>query len=136
MANRSIEPFTAGLDILSPEFRARLEAMREAVMRNEISVAEGSGLFADRWAGGVAIGEATRLEVWGKLTGHSGANYAWTEQVRSGGAWTNGSRTGTTSAQPFIEANGITTISVTGNVIVKARLSIESNELIFQGDNC
>lgn len=71
--------------------------------------------------GNTTIRVVSQSEAWIKITSAAtGTAYAWTEQIeQSGGTWTNGPRSGTTSSDPAYEANGST--SVTLNRIVRAR---------------
>lgn len=85
--------------------------------------------------GGYLVRLAKTPDTWIKITGSpSGTAYAWTEQVpQSGGTWTNGPRSGTTSVDPAYEANGST--SVPANRIVRARRN-DGGAWIFEFGEC
>lgn len=69
-----------------------------------------------------------------KITAINGSNQAtWTEQVRSGGAWVDGPRSGSPSSDPAYEVNGS---SPSLPRIVVAKRAPESGELIYQSGPC
>lgn len=85
---------------------------------------------------GKAVGIARKAERWIKLTAVAGsgasATYAWTEQVRPAGAWVDGARSGTTTDNPAIRANGTGTLTLP----TIARAWQEVGEMHFIASDC
>jgi hypothetical protein len=84
---------------------------------------------------GIAVGpDFADSQIFVKLTGSAGGAYAWTQESRGGGAWGDTTRTGTTSADPAIEANGNGAVPI--GTVVPAWRDTLSGELIFQLAAC
>jgi hypothetical protein len=122
-----------------PEFRpgrrlaaADLNDVAEAV-RRLARITVGAGLSLEDGPTGPHIALTVGQPMWVKIGSGSGASYAWTEQIRSAGAWINGPRSGTTSADPAIESSGLATVPT--NTIVLARRNV-SGEILFESSSC
>lgn len=107
-----------------------VNAIYEAAEGLGLTVDASSGLSLLTGPGGKHLGVSRRFRGWIKLTSNSGTAYAWTQQVAaSGGTWTSGGMSGTTSADPAYPANGETTIAA--NTIVWAERAPTSGTIVF-----
>jgi hypothetical protein len=87
---------------------------------NRLSVAGGEAY--DLPGCGVGVRPSEPDWIYAKLTSQSGSTFAWTEQIpASGGAFTAGSRSGTTSSDPAYEANGASPTLPLNAVLRRAR---------------
>lgn len=79
-----------------------------------------SGLESVDFGRGPVLRARNRLEIWAKVGAHgSGGKYAWTQQLDTpSGGWANGPRSGTTTDNPLVEANGNTGVAL--NKVVRA----------------
>jgi hypothetical protein len=84
--------------------------------------------------GGPMIRLAEPVAMWIKLTANSGANYAWTDQVRTDAGWVAGFLSGTTSTDPAIEINGNAAVPV--NTIGRAWRDVTSASVLFMASSC
>ncbi|WP_422928575.1 hypothetical protein [Singulisphaera sp. PoT] len=88
--------------------------------------------------GGMFASTSTTKWMWIKLTsGGTGGAYAWTEQYPdSGGAWVDGTDSGTASSDPAYESNGNDSVDLTTPPVVRARREEMSNALVFTSGVC
>lgn len=107
-------------------------AIADALMELGIDVAIGGGLNLS----GNTLSKYRKAERWIKLTSVSGSGssavYAWTTQLRAGGAWVDGLPVGTTTDNPAIRENG--TNALTLPTIVRAWQEVDG--LHFLASDC
>lgn len=91
----------------------------------------GAGIVARQFGHGRTIARINEFErTWIKLTGTYSAGYPWKEVVRSGGAWVDTGRTGSSAADPAFELNDDTTLT-SGNTVYWAQRSVFSGDWVF-----
>ncbi len=116
MANKDVPHFEPGKVISA----GALEELRRQLQSARISVAAPLEMHTSSTGTTLAY-NPQKVELWAKITGGSGANYSWTEQVAgtTAGSWVLGKGSGTTSVNQAIEANGNATVTTNTYVRLK-----------------